>query len=333
MGEQATAEPTPHRTDGPLVSAILATYNRAAHVGGAIDSVLAQTYDDIEVVVVDDGSTDATPTVLDDYAADDRVRVLRNEENRGIPRTRNRGLEAARGEYVAIIDDDDRWHPRKTAKQVGVLEGLPDDYCGVYADGIITDADGDLVETVRTHAAGDIYPEILLEMPVLPHASQLLRRDCVEAVGGFDPAFDIASDWELAIRLADRWQYACIPEVLVARTHHGDNVTGDPAYDVRAREMIREKHGDRVTSSGIDDAFTAAEHREHGLLALTDGARLEAVKRFLAASYHDPTPDHLALAAVAPTGQSGLARARQLRDRLTGAGESATGPAVALDDE
>lgn len=302
--------------EAPLVSVVLATYNRAERITGAIESVLAQTYEHVELLVVDDGSTDDTAGVLREYEGNDRVRVLSNDANRGIPATRNRGIDAANGTYIAIIDDDDRWHPRKLERQVAAIESLPETFYGVYAEGVITDGDGTVLEHVATGAAGDIYPEVLVEMSILPHSSQLLRRDCVEAVGRFDTDFDIASDWDLAIRLAERWQVGLVPEVLVERHHHESNVTGDPGYDVRARRKIREKYADRIADSEITDDFVAAEHRELGLLALSQGRREDAFRQLAAASRRQTTIEHLALTALALSGEAGVDKVRHLRDRI-----------------
>lgn len=91
------------------VSALISTYNRCEYVAGAIDTVLNQTYDDIEAIVVDDCSTDQTPELLKQYEEYDRVRTVRNEENSGIAASHNRAAELADGEYLCILDDDDRW--------------------------------------------------------------------------------------------------------------------------------------------------------------------------------------------------------------------------------
>jgi glycosyltransferase involved in cell wall biosynthesis len=98
----------------PLVSAVIPTYNREEYVSAAIDSVLDRTYDRVEAVVVNDGSTHDTSDVLDRYAVDDRVRVVTNDRNLGIPRTMNKGIDAARGELIGILGDDDRWCPEKS---------------------------------------------------------------------------------------------------------------------------------------------------------------------------------------------------------------------------
>lgn len=297
------------------MSAVIPTYNRADYVEGAIESVLAQSYEDVEVVVVNDGSTDGTQEVLAGYADDDRVRVLHNEENRGIPATMNRGVDAARGEYVGVFGDDDRWRPTKVERQLDVLAEHGDDYCGAYTAGVITDErTGAVVERVATGVEGDVYPEVLLRMQVLPHSSQLLRTECVRAVGGFDTDFAVACDWDLTIRLAKRWQFAYVSETLTERLHHGDNVTGTPGYDVRARERVGEKYREDIEAAGIAEAFDAAAARERGLAALSAGETSTAVSAFATAARLHPTRAHLALLAVSPLGERGLSAARRVRD-------------------
>lgn len=301
-----------------LVSAVIPTYNRAEYVEGAVESVLDQTYERCEVVVVNDGSTDDTRAVLAGYADDDRVRVLHNEENRGIPATMNRGVEAARGEYVGVFGDDDRWRPTKVERQLEALADRGEEYCGAYTAGVITDErTGGVVERVATGVEGDVFPEVLLRMEVLPHSGQLLRTECVRAVGGFDTDFAVACDWDLTIRLAKRWQFAYVPRTLTERLHHGDNVTGTPGYDVRARERVGEKYRAEIEAAGIEDEFDAAAARERGLAALSAGERPTAVAAFADAARLHPTPTHLALLALSPLGERGLSAARRVRDGVS----------------
>jgi glycosyltransferase involved in cell wall biosynthesis len=299
----------------PLVSAVIPTYNRAEMVGGAIESVLDQTVDDVEVVVVDDGSTDDTWSVLQEYAAeDDRVRPIQNESNQGIPTTMNRGVEAARGEFVGVFGDDDRWHPTKVEKQLAAFDRVGDDYCGVYTGGVIRDESGDVVQRVMPDRTGDLYPDVLVENVVLPHSSHLVRADCFEAVGGFDESFDIACDWDLTVRLSKRWKWAFVPEVLVERNHHDGNVTGDPDYDVRCRGAVAEKYADDLRA--VPDAarrFEVAAHRERGVRALEADNRLTAVREFSKAFSRERRGDHVALLGLAPFGPRGLAAARSLQ--------------------
>ena len=301
----------------PLVSAVIPTYNRAEYVGGAIESVLSQTYDNVEVVVVDDGSTDDTREVLAEYDDDDRVRVLHNDENQGIPYTMNRGVDAAEGDYIGVFGDDDRWRPTKVEKQVEAFEQLDDDYCGVYTGGVITNLDGDIVQRVMTHHAGDVYPDVLVRNTILPHSSHLVRAECFEEVGGFDESFPIACDWDITIRLSKQFKWAFVPEVLVERTHHDTNVTGDPDYDVRCRRQVWEKfRADIARHPDVERRFHAAWARERGVRALEADDRTEALTAFVEAFSSEPRGDHAALLGLAPFGPDALSTARSVRDTV-----------------
>lgn len=119
--------------DTPRVSVVIPTYNRADIITRAVDSVLAQTVDDIEVLIIDDGSTDGTRALIEDID-DSRVRYLAHDTNRGVSAARNTGVEAGRGEYVAFLDSDDEWLPRKLERQLSALDGREEGWIGVYCD-------------------------------------------------------------------------------------------------------------------------------------------------------------------------------------------------------
>jgi glycosyltransferase involved in cell wall biosynthesis len=109
----------------PVVSVILPTYNRASTLGRAVDSVLKQTFDDFELIIIDDGSTDESDAVLRAYTNDGRVRVIRQARNTGCAEARNVGVTASSGLYLAFQDSDDEWLPDKLEKSVAALEALP----------------------------------------------------------------------------------------------------------------------------------------------------------------------------------------------------------------
>lgn len=117
------------------VSVVIPTYNRAPTLPRALESTLAQTIDDLEILVVDDGSTDDTASVLATYQdVDSRVRPVVHATNQGANVARNTGIEHARGEYIAFLDSDDEWHPEKLERQLAALEDRPDEWVGVYCD-------------------------------------------------------------------------------------------------------------------------------------------------------------------------------------------------------
>ena len=167
---------TDRSEDAPTVSVIIPTYNRAHLLPRALESVLAQTFEDLEVLVVDDGSTDGTEAVVTGY--DDRVRYLRQPQNAGVSAARNRGLREARGEFVAFLDSDDEWFPEKLARQVERFRELPDRvgllYCGVQFGRRPDREDW----TFRPKHRGDVYETMLLAERD-PH--RVRRRDPAES--------------------------------------------------------------------------------------------------------------------------------------------------------
>ena len=258
---------------------MIPTYNRADHVGGAIRTVLRQSYDDVEAVVVDDGSTDETPSVLARYADDPRVVVRTNERNRGIAESFNRAAAAASGDLLCILGDDDRWHPEKVRRQVDRMDALDDEYAVVYTGGVATSvADGDIVTEFRPEPRGDIYPDVLRTFSLNPHSSHMVRRSCFEAVGGFDTDFPHGVDWEMNIRLARRYKFDFIDEPLVNRRIHDTNVSQTAESQARLYGWIREKFADqyrRYPEAGR--SMRTRHHRLSAHAAMRRGDRREAV--------------------------------------------------------
>ncbi|MDZ7746914.1 MAG: glycosyltransferase family A protein [Halobacteriales archaeon] len=293
----------------PAVSVTIPVYDRADRVGDAVASVQKQTLDDWELILVDDGSTDGSGDVIDEYAATDaRIHALHHNENRGISAARNTGIDAATGEFVCPLDSDDRFRPEKLERQLSYLRSLPDDYCGCYTAGVSFDADGERIETIRTGASGDLWPEVLVRHDFRPHSSHMVRRSCLDAIGGYDTDFARGVDWEIAIRLARRWKVGFLDEPLVERHFAADNVSGDPtagnpAYQVEIREQLREKFADALAAyPTVGRRFDARLARHRGLAALEAGNRWRALRQFVSATRLEPTLGHLVMALTAPGG-------------------------------
>jgi glycosyltransferase involved in cell wall biosynthesis len=190
------------------VSVIIPTYNRAATLGDAIESALRQTYPAREVIVVDDGSTDETASVLAAYG--DAIRILRTE-NRGCAAARNAGAALGRGEYLVFLDSDDILPQDKLAVQVPVLETRPE-VGFVYGPTILFGPElaGEVVdEPVRPDPDGSVAAGIFLTTRI-GFVSVLLRRAAVEQAGGFDETLRHNEDTDLLLRIALDWQAVCL---------------------------------------------------------------------------------------------------------------------------
>jgi GT2 family glycosyltransferase len=206
------------------VTVLLAAYNGGAYLHEAVDSVLAQTFDDFELLIVDDGSTDGSVAGL---PSDRRIRVLRNEHNIGQIPSLNRGLREARGEYVARLDHDDVCLPRRLEAQVSVLDRLPRvALVGTWTD--IVDTDGRLWTTVRPRIGSfnEFAADVVAGQVFLVHPSLMFRRDVVLELGGFDESLSAAEDHDLYRKLVLARQDArVVEETLLRYRRHEQQMT------------------------------------------------------------------------------------------------------------
>lgn len=195
-------------------SVIIPTYNRGGFVARAVESVLAQTCQDHEIIVVDDGSTDGTEAVLRPYR--ERIHYLR-QSNQGSAAARNRAIGESCGQYVAFLDSDDLWHPDKLARTEEAVEAHPD--AGLfYSDYRSVTADGRLVRVERCrHVVGNAYSRILLHYFTLT-STIVCRRECFDVCGLFHEPLRRAQDWDMWIRIARRFSFVHIPAVLTDYT-------------------------------------------------------------------------------------------------------------------
>ncbi|HJT77353.1 MAG TPA: glycosyltransferase [Gemmataceae bacterium] len=226
----------------PLVSVVTPTYNYAAFLGDAVRSALAQTYADVEVLVVDDGSTDDTEAVV--AALGERVRFFR-QDRAGPSAARNRAILQARGAYVAFLDADDRWLPAKLARQVALMESDPRLVLS-YTDFCRGEADRPRLADYDHRATGDVfYP--LLRQNFIHTSTVLLRRDALARAGLFDPSLRGSEDLELWLRLARVGAVGCVEEVLTAVRQHETNTTLSlefARHRARTTRLLLARYGD-----------------------------------------------------------------------------------------
>lgn len=207
------------RMADPLVSVVIPNYNYARFLGQAIDSVLAQTYPSVEIVVVDDGSKDESAHVLRQYEG--RVRPIL-QVNQGVSAARNNGIAASRGEAIAFLDSDDVWDPRKIELQVRKLE---DPAVGLVHSGIeYVDSNGRSLAVDLAGAEGKILRRhALFRVPTVRSGSTaLVRRSCLDKVGLFDVSLSTSADWDMWRRIGAVSEVRMIPLPLVKyRLHDG----------------------------------------------------------------------------------------------------------------
>ena len=220
-------------TDAPEISIVIPTRNRFALLTArALRSALEQEGVEHEIVVVDDGSDDGTAARVA-ALEEPRVRVVRRERPGGMAAARNTGIAAARGEWVALLDDDDVWSPRKLRAQLETARTTGAGF--VYAGSIAVDAVGNVLHTLYLPEPHEL-PEKLLRACVLPAGASnvLVRTEILRSLGGFDEALAHIADWDLWIRLCDVTSAALCDEILVAYLLHDENmhVVSDPSPEL-----------------------------------------------------------------------------------------------------
>jgi glycosyltransferase involved in cell wall biosynthesis len=195
------------------VSVVIAAYNAGRTLGETLESVRAQTFEDLEVIIVDDGSTDATPAVAVS-TGDRRVRLL-SQPNAGVSAARNRGADDARGRYLAFLDADDLWTPDKLASQVAALERDKDAGLAYSWTAFIDPGGRRLPGGITVRRDGWVFDDLVLGCFVGNGSSALVRRSAFDAVGGFDVTLRTADDWDFYLRLARKYPFVCVPFVQV----------------------------------------------------------------------------------------------------------------------
>src|SRR4029453_3205196 len=203
----------------PLVSVIIPTHERVALLRETVESALAQTFDQIEVLVVEDGSNTAA-TALRGY--DHRVRYLR-QEHHGVSVARNNGVRHASGEWLAFLDDDDLWDPTKVERQVGLVSRQPD-LAMIHTDHLLL-VDGALRPSPPLLPrgqvpSGSVSQSLFLLDNFIVLSSVLLRREVFDRLGGFSPRFSIASDYDLWLRVSRQHRIVFLDEPLTIYREH-----------------------------------------------------------------------------------------------------------------
>jgi glycosyltransferase involved in cell wall biosynthesis len=206
-----------------MVSVIMPVFNSEDFIAGAVRSILSQTYPDFELIVIDDGSMDATATILGSFH-DSRLQILTNDVNRGIVESLNRGLRSSTGEYVARMDADDESLPERLERQVAYLEKYRDVAMVGTAVSLIDEQGATIGREEFPLADATIRKTIFVHNPFC-HGSVLIRREVLQRSGGYDGRFVHNEDYDLWLRIGAQHRLANLPDTLLRRRIHGGNIT------------------------------------------------------------------------------------------------------------
>lgn len=220
----------------PKVSVIIPTYNRAHSLSQAIQSVLDQTYQNIELIIVDDGSKDNTAEVIKNFN-DSRIKYFLHDANFGGSTARNTGIKNSTGKYLAFLDSDDVWLERKLELQVCTMENRPSEvWGGVYCGFIYVDRRNKVVESVKY---GNLKKDLLnLEIDVGASSTLLFSKSVIDDIGLFDENFKRHQDWEYLVRFFRRYKLLVVREPLVKIDGHSV-ITGATAAEVKERYLSK----------------------------------------------------------------------------------------------
>ncbi|MEO8256955.1 MAG: glycosyltransferase family 2 protein [Acidobacteriota bacterium] len=272
MQDNALVRPAP----APKVSVVIPVFNRPMAVRRAIESVLAQTCQDFEIIVVDDGSTDTTTAAVE-AIADPRITLIRHERNRGGSAARNTGIRASSADYVAFLDSDDEWLPAKLERQLEVFERSGDRLGLVYTGVERIFPDGSVSRIIaRPHV--NLARALLAENVVGETSLGMVRRSALAAVGGFDESLPSCQDLDLWLRICERFSAEVVPDPLVrvANVNDSGRITVSVPRTVLGRELYCRKHREKMIRFGVLHLFL----RDSGWCQQRRGRDLSRARRF-----------------------------------------------------
>ncbi len=189
------------------ISVVIPAYNVSKTIAETLNSLLAQTYEDFEVIIVNDGSTDNTVEIVTNFC-DSRIKLI-SQENTGVSAARNRGVSCANGEYLSFLDADDIWMPDKLKEQVEALEENPE-AAVAYSWTKLIDISGNTIDTMQPNYSGRVYSQLLQENFLHSGSNVLIRRDAFVRVGGFNESMSHSEDYDCFLRLAKIYPFAVV---------------------------------------------------------------------------------------------------------------------------
>jgi glycosyltransferase involved in cell wall biosynthesis len=272
----------------PKVSVIIPTKNRAHYLSSAIQSVLDQTFRDFEIIVVDGASIDNTREVVAEFG-DERITYIREKKDRGASASRNTGIKRSKGEFIAFLDDDDLWMPRKLEKQLNLINKNSDIGVVYTASWMINNSGA------RAHTGyyffplrGNIFSNVLEKNYIGNCSRMLVRKECFDRVGVFDEKLPAGEDWDMWIRLSKYYQFDYVNEPLVLYRIHEKRTSENPFAKIRAAKLMFKKISTHLNTSVNQRKILGYWHNRLGGIYCECGDMGKGRKEFRKAISKDP---------------------------------------------
>lgn len=253
----------------PLVSVVIATYNMGQYISQAVESVLNQSWNNLEVIVVDDGSTDNTEEVMQQFCGNAKVIYIKNE-NQGQPRAKNCGIKNTKGDFIAFCDADDLWEPNKLEVQMPLFSSPKIGV--VYSEINNINQHGERVTRPNNEkrCSGNVIEQLLLENFV-PFGTAVMRKACVAQNGMFNEQYRMGIDWDLWLRYSLDWEFAFTAEpTYIYRIWDGqmsNNYRGRYKHAHLILQNFIAQHGTKIRKSVLDKAVADTYVREANVIA------------------------------------------------------------------
>lgn len=269
----------------PIVSVIIPTFNRANMIRRAIESVTLQTFNDWELIVVDDASTDNTEGIIRTYLEDDqRIRYYKHKKNHGGGAARNSGIKMSNGRYIAFLDDDDRWYPEKLRLQYHYSQNHPD--AGfIYAGFSYIDYETEkIIKSVSPQYQGNVS-SVILKNNIIGSPTPLIKKECFAQAGLFDEKLNSCQDWDMWIRISQHCFFAYVKEYLAAVTMHGTQISSNLSSKIDSRKKLFNKYFDFIKEN---KSILSYHYKRLGLLYSLNHSPVQAITNLLHAFLLQP---------------------------------------------